>query len=383
MSKLGLPGWAWSLLLKHVSGRHSRASVKVMNLFAFLGLFIGSMAWISVAAIMEGLQGDIRTRALAEKPHLLWEGTPRAGLGRSVDELDAAWRPQVSSIRYLLQTEALLEVPTLQGGRVVGSGVVLQGVDRHPPREFSVGLELVDAVGLIPGQVYRFRSAWKIDAPPLELPFESTFRTGVYELDRGLVRIARSDLETWLGLPGAVSRVEIKVEDPDRVEALRAPLAAFLGVELKTWRETDAALWYSLRLEKILMNIAVFFIVVLASIAVHLALAVRVAEKSREIALLRGLGARVEGLGRLYLFEGAFFGVAGGGLGCLAAYFFCRFVSGSYRLPDFYYMTEVPVAWSPLRAALIVAVTILVALAASWVPARRVLRVEISQGLRS
>jgi|GEM_PF-1237047 len=378
----GLPIWAWTLAGRHLLGRRSRPAVRWMNVFAFLGIFVGVFAWSSVSSIMRGLQGDIKDRMLREKPHLLWEGSPQEGLRLKESALKVALGADFRNARFMLRTEGLLEIAA-GSGRASGSGVVIQGSPQVPSGSFQGGAELVTVLGLSPGYPYKLRSAWRLDLPPLEPHFDRVFETGVYELDRTGVRVNDAELGRWLGLSDAISRIEVQVRDPETVEELRGRVSEVVGVPFRTWRETDASLWYSLKVERIFMNLSVFFIVLLATVAVNLALSVRVADKAREIGLLRGLGAEPRDLARLYLYEGGGIGFVGALLGMLAAWVFCRVVSGYYQLPDIYYSTHVPVDWRWGPAIAIAIVAVFAALAASFMPARRVLQTEIGDALRS
>lgn len=382
--RLGLPTWAWTLAGRHLLGRRSRPAVRWMNIFAFLGIFIGVFAWSSVSSIMRGLQGDIKDRMLREKPHLLWEGPPQEGLRGREEALRRSLGRDFQDVHYMLRTEGLLEIPAMEGsGRASGSGVVLQGAPEVVTGTFQAGTELAAVLSLTPGIFYKLRSAWRLELPPLEPKFLQVFETGVYELDRTGVRVNAAELGHWLGLNDAVSRIEIRVRDPEKVGELRVLANSAAGVNFRTWQETDASLWYSLKIERIFMNLSVFFIVILATVAVNLALSVRVADKAREIGVLRGLGADTGDLARLYLYEGGGLGLAGALLGTGGAWLFCRVVSGYYQLPDIYYSTKVPVDWRWGPSLLIAAVAVMAALLASCGPAKRVLQAEIGDALRS
>jgi lipoprotein-releasing system permease protein len=354
-----------------------------MNRFAFLGLVVGVFAWTAVVSIMNGLQGDMKTRILREKPHLLWEGTPRSDLESKEGALKKALGTELSNVKFILQTEGLIEVPNQQQqGRISGSGVVIQGIEGLG-NDAEAGSELASLLRVTVGDEIRLHSVWRLDLPPLELRLMSLFQTGVYEIDRSGVHVDRRLLENWLGLKDAVSRVEIQIKDPARVSEYRAAAEKALGVPLKTWQETEASLWYSLKLEKIVMGIAVFFIVLIASMAVHLALSVRVADKTREIGLLRGLGADDKILARLYLSEGLVLGVAGSFVGLFVSWAFCKIVSGYYQFPDIYYFTTVPVDWNWGTCIGLSIIAVILALFASWLPANRVKNVEVHEALRS
>ena len=378
-----LPNWAWQLIGRHFRGFRARPAVRWMNRFAVLGLVIGVFAWTAVVSIMDGLQGDIRGRILKEKAHLLWEGTPVRDLQSKEAELRSLLGDRLSSIKWILQTEALLEVHlNRQLGRVSGSGVVLQGIEGMG-EEIAAGYELMNLIGVTMDEPVRLHSAWKIDQPALEFQISKVFESGVYDLDRSVIRMDRKRLESWLGLQDSISRIEIQMKEPLMVDAVQHDVAKVLGREVKTWKQTDASLWYSLRLEKVVMAVAVFFIVLIAAFAVHLALSVRVADKTREIALLRALGADDKILSRLYLTEGALLGVLGAFVGLLLSRGFCFLISGYFQLPTIYYLTTIPVDWNWWLNIFLAFVAVILAVLASWWPSRKVRDIEVQEALRS
>lgn len=394
---LWMPSWAWLLVRRHLFGRKARAAVLVLNLFAVGSVALGVAAWSSVVSIMDGLQGEIREGILKEKPHLLWEGRPQAGLpaiegapkagpGQMEAKIRQALGSEVKAINFLLQTEALLEVRNGdQRGRITGAGVVLQGIPNFGPA-IRGGIELMSLVGIAPGDPIRLHSVWKMELAPLDIAINEAFESGVYEVDKGYIRMDRSRLQEWMELPGAVSRIEIKLNRPDRAEELLPKLvqAGFTGdIRFKSWRETESSLWYSLKLEKIVLSIAMFFVVLIASIAVHLALSVRVAEKTREIGLMRGLGADDRMLSRIYLTEGAILGVAGAVIGLICGYAACMLISNFWQVPSFYYSTKVPVIWSWGLNSALAGGAVVLAVLASWLPARKVKLIEVQEALRS
>lgn len=381
--RMGLGSWGWLLVRRHLSGRHARPAVKWMNRFAFLGAFVGVFAWLSVVAVMDGLQGEIRDKILTEKPHLLWEGTPETGIEAKAPALREALGAELADVRFLLQTEGLLEVPSnRQKGRIVGSGVVLQGI-AGLGAQVQLGSELASYLSLQVGDAIRLRSAWKLEGAPVDVKVTSVFETGLQDLDRTSVRVDRTELESWLGLQAAVSRVEVRLKDPWKADELRDRAAQALGLPFRSWGEANASLWHSLRMERFLMTSLIFFVIVLAALALHLSLAVRVAEKTREIGLLKALGAQPRALARLYLVEGAVVGAVGTVLGIFGSWVFCRWLSTSVQMPDFYYSTNIPVKWDPKTVVVLSAAAWGVSILASWGPARRALRASSAEALRS
>ena len=174
-----LAPWAWTIVRRHIFARHARPAIRWMNRFAFLGLMVGVFAWISVVSIMNGLQGDIRDRSLKEKAHLIWEGSPREGLESKNAEVRELLNDEFKSLRFVLQSEGLIEVPSSQRGRVTGSGVVIQGIEGLGENT-QAGVELASVLKIIEGDEFKLRSVWKLDQPPMNLELGETFETGVY-----------------------------------------------------------------------------------------------------------------------------------------------------------------------------------------------------------
>jgi lipoprotein-releasing system permease protein len=354
-----------------------------MNRFAFLGLLIGVFAWTSVISIMRGLQDDRKSRVLKEKPHLIWEASPRAGLEAQREVIETTLGSSLASVKMLLQTEGLLEIPgRKQEGRITGSGVIIQGLE-NISGEMEIGIELMANLMLVEGTPVRLHNVWRMDIPPLESKVARSFETGVYEVDRGSIRVNKKQLEQWLGLNGAISRIEIQLKDPYEAASHLKLLVEKTGLPFKTWQETEASLWYSLKLEMIVMTLAVFFVVLIAAFAVHLALSVRVADKTREIGLLRALGASDLHLSRLYLVEGALLGFFGSLSGLFLGFAFCSLIEKFRDRPEFFYGSSFPVHWSWSLNISLATIAVLMAMLASWWPAQRVKYVEPQEALRS
>jgi lipoprotein-releasing system permease protein len=368
-------------LKKDLFSSRSRPALKWMNRFAFVAVSLSVFAWISVMSIMEGLQKDIIENHLNSKAHLLWESVPTHF---SPPSLSADWKAKILSIETSLQSEALLEVPEDPNDREnsLRSGVVVQSSTELKKGEIDIGSDLSAQISSFIGDQVKLRSAWKLEAPALNLKIRKIIHTGVYEMDKALVKVSTQDMQSWLGLENKISRIEIRLKDPFKAQELQKPLSGFLGVELKSWEELDQALWSSLKLEKFALGFALFCMILLASLSVNMALSVRVSEKVREISLLRSMGFTKNDIFRLYLLQGTLIGVLSCLLGTLLAYFFSQAVSKNLVLPSYYYSTKIPVEWNPQTVVILCIVSILLCLWASYRPAQRAMSVDIAQGLR-
>jgi lipoprotein-releasing system permease protein len=380
---MNFKSWVWILALRHLSGKATRPAVRWMNLFAFAGLALSVFAWITVTSVMGGMQGQIKERILNEKPHLLWEGRPQQGSKEFLRAVKEELASEYEDAATYLRSEALVEMR--RAHRNVQTGALLEGRDEIPSGQALAGSEIFSELGASTNDVVSVRSVWALEQFPLSLVLSGTFQSGVYELDRNVLRVSRGDLSQWLGLgEDAYSYFSAKLKDPNRAELMKERLVRrFPGLDFKTWQEADAALWYSLRLEKIVMSLAVFFVLLLSLFALYMAMSVRLAEKSREMALLRGLGAQNFDLQKLFLIEGGILSGLAALMGIGLSWFFCKLISGWLTLPDFYYSTSIPVDWSWDRVIFLALGVLLLGLLSTWWPVRRGFQFSVAETLRS
>lgn len=375
--------WIWTLALRHLSGKATRPAVRWMNVFAFLGLGLSVFSWITVTSVMAGMQGQVRDRVLLEKPHILWEGRPEEGAHKTVQIIKKELADEVTGVDTFLRSESLVELR--RGQRSTQTGALLEGRDEIPAGEALAGSEVFSSLMASSGDTLRVRSVWALEQFPLSLNLTGAFQSGLYEIDNNVLRVSRNDLSQWLGLGSdAFSYLSLSLRDPNQAPIFRDRLKLLLPkLDLKTWQEADAALWYSLRLEKIVMSLAVLFVVALSLFALYMAMSVRLAEKSREMALLRGLGARNMDLQKLFLIEGGMIAGVASCLGIALSWFFCKLISEWLTLPDFYYSTSIPVDWSWPRALSLAAAVMILGLLSTWWPVRRGFEFSVAETLRS
>lgn len=380
---MGSKSWIIKLAIRHLSTKATRKAVRLMNFFAFAGLALSVFAWITVVSVMAGLQSQVRDRILSEKPHILWEGRPEPEAKLLKSKIEKQVNDQLLKVETYLRSESLVEI--LKPDRKVQSGALLEGRDDITSGEALAGSEVFSHLSASPGDELRVRSVWALEQFPLKLTLTGLFESGLHEIDSNILRISRGDLSEWLGLGAdSYSFIAIYLKNPELAQPLSESLKlVFPQLDFKTWQEVDSALWYSLRLEKIVMSLAVFFVVVLSIFALYMSISVRLAEKGREMALLRGLGAQNSDLQKIFLIEGGLMASLAACLGVGLSWVFCRLISDWLSLPDFYYSTSIPVDWNWGRALGLAFVVVLLGLLSTWWPLRRGFEFSIAESLRS
>jgi lipoprotein-releasing system permease protein len=187
-----------------------------------------------------------------------------------------------------------------------------------------------------------------------------------FDVDKGLHRLDETaSMEKGL---------EIRLNNPESAPDLAEKMVKLTTGKVKTWRDMDAALFYSLKMEKTLMGVFLGLTVLVASFSIMSVLVLLVTEKRTDVGILKALGATRNTVRRIFTLIGLTLGVVGilGGtvLGLIICWVIVRYPI--IHLPDIYYDTSFPVKVEPITIGMIVILGLLLTLAGTFVPAWRV-----------
>lgn len=283
-----------------VAGRYLRTSrqdsfVRFLSWTAGLGIGLGVAALILALAAMTGLQDAIRAAAARNVD------AARVSVGASPQQLTEAER----LLAQVVGAHRVSRVVEGNGWLVVGSQVLplrVVGVqrldqadapDRRTPEPDGVRLEGV-AASVEPGERVELATA-RPRVGPLG-PEPTVVRVRLEERREGTDPTAVLALETASRLLG-IQAVELSVastgeREPHLTRRIEAALASVPGAEVRGWESLEPGLWVALRLEKVLVFVAVFLIVLVAVLALVADLYLLIADRRHEIGVLRALGAR-------------------------------------------------------------------------------------------
>lgn len=366
---------------RYLRSTRRSAFVTFLSLTAAGGIALGVAALILSSAALTGFQSVLRNEVLARTPHL--EVTLPAGT--QSEEAVA----QISSVEGVLSVRSSIRGRgwLLSAGRARPVEVI--GFEDSLPDQFPAamsrypGLYVSDRLatgwGLEPEEVVEV-----VSARPTLTPLGPQPRVRRLELT-GSFAAGRTEQEERIALPLSdarhlfgVSEQRLLVMGADLDEAtdvagrLRQVLPA--GALVQTWRDLNKALLFLLRLEKTLMFVAVFLIVVVAAMAVISDLMLILTHKQAEMGMLGAMGARPETLRRIFLWLGSLLvgvgALLGAALGIGGAWLLDR-----YRLlslpGDVYFLDHVPFLVRPQEVGVILLATVALTLACSWIAASR------------
>ncbi|MCZ6690140.1 MAG: ABC transporter permease [Planctomycetota bacterium] len=237
---------------------------------------------------------------------------------------------------------------------------------------------------------------------PLKQEFEvvGVFQTGNYEIDRRFMYCLIPDGLEFLEIEdGSLSGVAISAEDyedVDRIKEALLPLITMLPDDrlvVSTWKDQNKALLQAVRLEKWLITVIIFFVLTLVSALIVAILTMSVVEKTRDIGILRALGASGRGVMLIFLSQGLFIGVLGAGLGFAVGLLIVanvnaiaagiHSVTGYHPFPkDIYYLDKIPARIDLPELATLIGIVLIVSFLLSLLPAWRAVRVNTIRALR-
>jgi len=244
-----------------------------------------------------------------------------------------------------------------------------------------LGSSLAQQLGVMTGDEVMVRD---ITGTTATFTVVGTFRVGNELIDAVTSYMSIENLQAYLGLEGRITGYHVRLDEPTRARSIGLDLADEFGLRPVSWESLFASLISQLELQKAVIGVVVFLIVLVAAFGIANVLVLTVSEKTEEIAILRALGASERQVVSVFMLEGFLLGAVGTVLGALlgvavAAYF--RFQP--FPLPgDLYFITQLPVEVQASDVLWVCCVSLATAVLAGVFPARRAARLDPVEVLR-
>jgi lipoprotein-releasing system permease protein len=216
----------------------------------------------------------------------------------------------------------------------------------------------------------------------------AVFYSGMYEYDSSQAYVALDVAQDFLDFPDRVTTLEVKVEDAERVGDVRAGLLAAVkdrpDLRVRDWKESNRNLFSALQLEKIATFVILSLAILVASFCIICTLLLMVTEKSKEIAVMKSLGASDQAILRIFMTEGMMIGGIGTLLGVVTG------LSGALGLlwfgirldPEVYYIDRLPISVDPLDFVIVAVSALAITTLATLYPALAASRLRPVDGIR-
>jgi len=411
------------IALRYLVAQRRQLFISVITTISTLGVIVGVMILLIALAILTGFQGELRSRILGAASHLsIYKGGGEpfddyraviAKLG-GIDGIEGAapvfyGKALISSatgsgLVTLKGVEPTQEATVTEFGQKMMVGELLgltrlveakdEGGDpKKAPPGIVVGEELAMTLGVFIGDVVKVTTPEGHLTPFGMIPRTRSFRVvgifrlGLYNFDNSWALLHLPEAQRLLGVGDEAMYVETKVRDLFDVEAIEIEAMKALGSDFGSmnWKETNASLFSAFWLEKMVTTIFVSFIVGVAALNIVASQIMIVMNKTRDIAILRSMGASAKSIMRIFMLQGSIIGVVGTLIGA-ACGVTISWVLDHYRLvtipEDVYQVAWVPFKLLPADFLLVVLAAPLICFLATLYPARRASRLVITEALR-
>ena len=313
--------------LRYLFAKRRERFISLIAGFSIGGVALGVAALIVVLAVMSGFDHDITDKLVGTNAHLTIEGP------------DGIHDPE-AIIRRVSGTEHVVGVSPYISGQAIlrlpdrAFGVLVRGIDTkresrvnrlteyvvfgHLPKnddEVLVGTELAAFIGAGLGAKLRLISP--ADGETHEMKISGIFRSGMYEYDANLLAMNLKKAQSFFKLGDRVSGIGVKLDKLELAPEVEQALQEQAGpsFDVKTWQEMNPALFGALKVEKTVMFIILTLIIVVAALNITSMLIMIVMEKTKDIGILRSLGATRGSVALLFLWQGCAIGAFGISLG--------------------------------------------------------------------
>ena len=232
---------------------------------------------------------------------------------------------------------------------------------------------------------------------PRQIPYTvgAIVEIGVYDYDKAYVIMPMEDAQLLLLLGDKVGVIELKVDDPDQVGDVTTPLSQRLSqvARVSDWRQMNASLFEALTIERVALFLILSIIVLVAAFNIISSLIMLVRAKTRDIAIIRTMGATRNSVLRIFMAIGVSIGLAGTLVGLVLGFVFLffrqsvvntiQFVTGQNLWdPSIRFLTELPAKADPVEIAGIAIMAVLFSFLATLYPARQAANTDPVQVLR-
>ncbi len=406
--------------LRYLKAKRKSAFISIITLISTAGVALGVMALIIVLAVMTGFEEDLTEKILGTNAHIVVLKT-----NGGIDDYSSVMERLKKFPGVVAATPFIYNQVMLSTGKNV-SGVVLRGIDTRTdaqvtnlhkavvegklanldspvPAPFAsnepplpglvIGKELARNLNLYVGDKVNVVSPLGNITPlgmvPKLKPFRvvGIFNTGMYEYDSTLAYVSLAEAQDFLDLGNTVTGIQLKVTDVYKTGELARRINRELGFPFyaRDWMQMNKNILFALKTEKMVMFIILTLIVLVAAFGIASTLFMIVMEKTKDIAILKSMGATGRSIMRIFVFEGLVIGVFGTAIGVMGGLVVAlnlqsivdviqRVTGFELFSKDVYYLDHFPSQVVPSDVLLIsitaVAISFLATLYPSWQAAR-------------
>jgi lipoprotein-releasing system permease protein len=406
----------WMLAKRYLRARRKEGFISVIAAISFIGIMLGVATLIIVMAVMNGFRHELFQKILGLNGHVIVHK-----IQDPFEDYDAAAErlrvvPGVKVVMPLIEGQAMISTPqntlgalvrglsedSLKKLPLVAGNIRFGTLDGFDNQEgVAIGVRLANLLGVNVGDSISLIAPKGASTPfgttprIKRYPIAAVFELGMSEYDKTMVFLPLAESQRYFSRGAEVDVLEVIVSSPDAVDSMIGPLRAAGGPTLhfSDWRKRNETFFTVLEVERNVMFIILSLIVLVAALNIISGIMMLVKEKSRDIAILRTMGATKGAIMRVFLITGASIGVVGTIAGLILGIVFCWNIEAMRQVlqtllgtklmdPQVYYLTRLPARPDPWETGWIVVMAMVLSVLATLYPSWRASRLDPVEALR-
>ena len=398
---------------RYLRAKQKQAFISLITILSIAGVALGVMALIVVIAVMTGFEADLKTRILGGQPQvmIMRHGGAFTQYRKILQEVEKT--PGVEAATPFIYAQIMLKSKNGAAGAVLrgidpeSAGRVMKTLqDLNLPSSTEakssqssspgivLGRELAKNLAVVEGDAIYVISPRGMISPIGHVPtmrqFKVTgfFESGMYEYDQTFAYINIRDAQKIMRLGDSVTGLDIRVTDLYDARNIAQKITGKLGFPFwaRDWMQMNRNLFKALKLERRVMFIILTLIILVAAFNIASSLIMMVMGKTRDIAILKAMGATERSMQKIFVLNGMVIGALGTLIGLGLGLVICT-VLKHYNIHElagdiYYFTTKLPVKLEFFDVASIIAAALLICFFATLYPARQAAKLDPVEAIR-
>ncbi|MBR3675924.1 MAG: lipoprotein-releasing ABC transporter permease subunit [Alphaproteobacteria bacterium] len=401
---------------RYLRAKRREGFISVITGFAFTGIALGVATLIIVMSVMNGFKAELLNRILGINGHISIIASPGFPFNNykkavqdllDIDEIEMAL-PLIEK-QLLISSGKSAEGAMVRGidsDDILKKKIMRDGFSTIDMNEFSgdvvvlgdklakkLGVYINDEITLISpnGKVTAFGTVPRIKAYKVI----GMFNLGMYEYDANYVFMPLETAQSYFGLKNAVSVIDVTLKDEKDLKKMRTMLEKSVSLDayVYDWKQTNAAFFNAIDVERNVMFLILTLIILVAAFNIITGLIMLVKDKSRDVAVLRTMGATRAMIMRIFFMDGAFIGLVGTGFGVVLGLLFCHNIENIRQIlqnlsgrelfsSEIYFLSQLPAKVDKMEVLLVIVITLILSFLATIYPAYRASKFNPAEALR-
>ena len=399
--------------LRYINSTHKNYYFSWITILSILGIAIGIGALILVISLMNGFEKELRDRFLAANAHILIFRYP-SGVENHTEVSEfitkkSKFRKKVKGVSPFVHYETIAKKGSLT------KNVLVRGIDplkrsavqdlqrfikpsgsakflydetlfKSKVKSVIIGSGLQDELNIEIGDFVKLISPDTKNISVFEqFQVQGIYDSGLDHYDGKLVLMNVPTAQKFFNMGKRVTGLEIGLHDPNDSIGISKQIKKKMKIQTKPWQSFNKAIFNALEMERAVIAMIAALVALVASFNIFTTLFVSVSQKRRDISVFKSLGARNAQVLWMFLKQGAIIGLIGALLGVGFSYLFAKaLVKYQFiKLPDLYYVTKLPMEFSPAVYIVITLCGIIICLLAGLYPAWLASKQDPASGFRN